>query len=329
VDKAREEPGSIRFRNPVKQQGWAQVHHVLTLDTELSDGAYRLYVLLLMYARQSDGCWPGVERLARDLGRAPSTVKARLAELVKRGLITRERRLGTSSITWIEDLEKVYGGPENRTFEQPENRTSEQPEIQPTAGRETGREQQTEKYNQHNDDDDHPSSDQSIIISLLTDFGVHLDMARRLARNCSLEFVRACIDDTRNIRHKLRNPPGFLVDQLRSGEPPPSHHTNTGAAAQDRRRTGHGGPPLTYQGNCGRRLPIECVCPVCGQYPFCRGCPAADFEESPQDDATSHETPPHDGPDATTAHKEEAGQMIKNLQNNWSADRPPKPNLRS
>jgi GntR family transcriptional regulator len=322
VDKAREEPESIRFRNTVKQRGWAQVYHVLTLDTELSDGAYRVYALLLKYARQSGGCWPGVKTLARDLGRSPSTIKARLAELTNRGLITRERRLGTSSITWIEDLETIYGGPENRTFEQPENRTSEQPEIQPTAGRKTGRhEEQSGKYMQQGADDD-SSSAQAGIKSLLTDFGIDSVVATRLARDCTVELVHAWMDHTQSISHKLNNPQAFLVSRLKLGEPPPPQRTNTGESVQRQRRTGQGGSSITYQGNCGRTLPIECLCPTYGQYPDCRGCEGADSEESPQDDGSFQETPLDEDPDATDAQREKARQTIKHLENNLSADRP-------
>jgi GntR family transcriptional regulator len=322
VDKTREEPESIRFRNTVKQQGWAQVYHVLTLDTELSDGAFRLYALLLKYAWQSGGCWPGVKTLARDLGRSPSTIKARLDELVRRGLIIRERRLGTSSITWIEDLETIYGRPENRTFEQPGNRTSEQPEIQPIAGRKTGRhEQQADRSMQQGDDDD-PSSGQSSIKSLLTDFGIDSVVATRLARDCTVEFVRAWMDHTLSISHGLNSPQAFLVSRLKLGDPPPSQSTNAGESVQGRRRTGQGGSSRTYQGNCGRTLPIECLCPTYGQYPECRGCEGADSEESPQDDGSFQETPLDEDPDVTNAHRGEARQTIKHLENNLSADRP-------
>ena len=86
-----DKPEPLRSRSTVKQLGWAQVYHILTLNNELSDGAFRLYVLLLKYARQSRRCWPGVERLARDLDKAKSTIKAQLAELTERRLITRER----------------------------------------------------------------------------------------------------------------------------------------------------------------------------------------------------------------------------------------------
>ena len=76
---AKERDG-LAFRNPVKRKGWAQVYHVLTMDEELSDGAFRLYVLLLKYAQQRGGCWPGRERLARDLGTTTRTIDRRITD---------------------------------------------------------------------------------------------------------------------------------------------------------------------------------------------------------------------------------------------------------
>ena len=95
----------IMYRDPIEALGFAKVSHVLTHFNELSDGAFRLYCLLLKYAQQSEQCWPGEERLAEDLGTSRPTIARRFAELAELRLITRERRVGTSSITWIEPLE--------------------------------------------------------------------------------------------------------------------------------------------------------------------------------------------------------------------------------
>jgi hypothetical protein len=273
VHKTGDAPETIRFRSPVKQQGWAQVYHALTLDTELSDGAFRLYVLLLKYARQSGSCWPGVERLARDLGKAKSTVKARLAELTRRGLITRGRRLGTSSVTWIEDLEQVYGGSENRTFEQPENR--------PTKGQKIGRhEGHAGKNIQHAGDGD-LSSEQHITKRLLTDFGVDPVVARWLARKCTVGQVRGWIAHTNRRRQKLRDPVAFLVSRLKSGEPPPE--SSSSADHANRRRHGDRSTlSMTETCKCGRIVPDGYLCPDCRGCPDCCKC-EEDGAEPPSD----------------------------------------------
>ena len=104
-----QQDGHIAFRNPVKQEGWAQVYHVLTLDQSLSDGSFRLHIRLLRYARQKDNCWPGREQLAKDLGDPQPTIECRPAELVARGLITRQQRgRGKTAVTYIEDAEDIY-----------------------------------------------------------------------------------------------------------------------------------------------------------------------------------------------------------------------------
>jgi len=43
------ETQEIRHRNPIKELGFAAMEHALTLDTDLSDGAYRTYALLKFY----------------------------------------------------------------------------------------------------------------------------------------------------------------------------------------------------------------------------------------------------------------------------------------
>jgi len=235
-----DEPEPLRFRSTVKQPGWAQVYHILTLDKELSDGAFRLYALLLKYARQSGGCWPGVNRLAQDLGKAKSTIKIRLAELTERGLITRERRFGTSSITWIEDLES-----ENRAVEQP----FKEPENRPTKGRKIGREEQAGK-NMQQDGDDDSSSEQHTVTSLLTDFGVDSVVARRLARKCPVDQVHGWIAHTNRIHRSLHNPAGFLVSKLQSGEPPPSESNDDNDDNEHQARTCQ----------CGHHVYIEHTC---------------------------------------------------------------------
>lgn len=67
-----------------------------------------MYALLKMYAHQKDNCWPGVARLAENIGKTEDTASRHLAELEKRGLIVRKRRMGRSSVTWLIDPETVY-----------------------------------------------------------------------------------------------------------------------------------------------------------------------------------------------------------------------------
>ena len=267
MHKVDDEPEPIRFRSTVKQLGWARVYHVLTLDKELSDGAFRLYALLLKYARQSGGCWPGVERLARDLDKAKSTIKARLAELTERGLITRERRLGTSSVTGIEDLERVYGRPESRTTEQ----VFEGPENQTTKGQTIGRHEKHPDKNMQQGDDD-SSSEQHTITSLLTDFGVDTVVARRLARECTTDQVLGWIAYTSHKWKDLHKPVAFLVSRLQSGEPAPLENNDSDQHTNRRRHTEWGTSSMIDRCKCGIMVPKGYLCPDCGRYSHCCEC---------------------------------------------------------
>lgn len=101
------EEESCRHRNPVEQLGFAQLRHIATLDPELSDGAYRTYALYLMYAQQQGKGWPSRERLAKERGVNDATVSRHNAELESLGYISRQRRMGQSSITIIEALDQL------------------------------------------------------------------------------------------------------------------------------------------------------------------------------------------------------------------------------
>lgn len=77
------------------QRAWTPVLDELTDDTGLSDGAYRLYILLASYCWNGDDtCWPSQATLARRLGVDARTVRARLVELVCRGFVVKHPRPG-------------------------------------------------------------------------------------------------------------------------------------------------------------------------------------------------------------------------------------------
>lgn len=88
--------------------GFAMMWHIIALDDRISDGAYRLYAVLLKYARQDGVAYPGETRLGEDLGVDERTVRRRFIELQTARLVSRYRRYSTSSITVINDVERVY-----------------------------------------------------------------------------------------------------------------------------------------------------------------------------------------------------------------------------
>ena len=85
---------NIRLRNAdaASTGGFTQVPNFI-LDTNLvSPGAKLAYALLLRYAWQNDYCFPGQERLAKDMGAGKRSIVTYLKELQKVGFIVIERR---------------------------------------------------------------------------------------------------------------------------------------------------------------------------------------------------------------------------------------------
>ena len=58
----------------------------------ISIGAKLTYAMLLKYAREMDECFPGQERLAKDIGNSERSVRSWLKELESVGLISIKQR---------------------------------------------------------------------------------------------------------------------------------------------------------------------------------------------------------------------------------------------
>lgn len=229
----------VRFRNPVQQQGFAILYHVLTLDKGLSDGAFRLYALLLKYAQQKDFAYPGVERLAQDLGVSTRTILSRLAELEEHKLITRQRRFGKSGITWIEDLAQAYAerlreGEESCTFEQAcegegsctfeghegeefftsnvQNSSPKEKEDRRTTRAMDGRKRSNAAAVL--------SDEQEGVLSRLLEIGMDKVVAEKVVQQHDLGAVRAWVAEA-EAAEGLNNPAGFVLSRLRGGKEPP------------------------------------------------------------------------------------------------------------
>jgi Mn-dependent DtxR family transcriptional regulator len=59
---------------------------------QISVGAKLTYAMLLKYAREMENCFPGQDRLAKDMGNGVRSVVRYIAELEKTGLVTVQRR---------------------------------------------------------------------------------------------------------------------------------------------------------------------------------------------------------------------------------------------
>jgi hypothetical protein len=106
---------AVQFRNPVKGVGFAQVFHAVAMDKRISDGALRTFLLYLKYAQQNESCWPSRKRLSEERGKDQATITRHTTELEAAGYITRVRRTGKTSLTYIEDIEQI---PELNTMAQ-------------------------------------------------------------------------------------------------------------------------------------------------------------------------------------------------------------------
>ena len=74
------------------QRGWTGVPNFILESKDLSVGAKLTYAMLLKYARELDQCFPGQDRLARDIGNGARSVRRWLRELENVSLITVKQR---------------------------------------------------------------------------------------------------------------------------------------------------------------------------------------------------------------------------------------------
>ena len=82
----------LKGADVLSQRGFTQVpNHVLRSD-KISPGAKLAYAMLLSYAWQNDFCFPGQERLAKDMGTSLRSVVTYIKELTEAEFITVKKR---------------------------------------------------------------------------------------------------------------------------------------------------------------------------------------------------------------------------------------------
>ena len=74
------------------QYGWTGVPNFILESDKISIGAKLTYAMLLKYARELDECFPGQDRLAKDMGTSRQSVNTYIKDLRNAGLITVQRR---------------------------------------------------------------------------------------------------------------------------------------------------------------------------------------------------------------------------------------------
>jgi hypothetical protein len=102
------EKHTIVVLNEALKHGFTQIPRYVLQDKKLSFGARLTYAVLLSYAWQEDSCFPGQERMAKDLGVSRKAVNGYLNELKKTTYIDWERRgLGKTNIYYILDFKPL------------------------------------------------------------------------------------------------------------------------------------------------------------------------------------------------------------------------------
>jgi len=85
------------------------VNEWLLCDRQVSDGAFRTYLLLLRVAQSDGKCFPGQDTLSRFRNISLRTISGHIKELREKWFISVEQRgNGRTNIYWIEDLSTVY-----------------------------------------------------------------------------------------------------------------------------------------------------------------------------------------------------------------------------
>ena len=99
--------------DPVTRHGFTQVPNVILKSDAISPGAKLTYSMLLYYAWQNNYCFPGQERLAKDMGAGKRSVIRFMAELERVGFIAVKRRgLGQTNLyqLFLQTSKKSKGG---------------------------------------------------------------------------------------------------------------------------------------------------------------------------------------------------------------------------
>jgi hypothetical protein len=90
--KEKERNMRINSADPVALRGFTQVPNFILRHADISIGAKTIYSLLLSYAWHNDLCFPGQDRLAKDVGMGIASVNRFVKELEACSLIEITRR---------------------------------------------------------------------------------------------------------------------------------------------------------------------------------------------------------------------------------------------
>lgn len=82
----------LKGADALSRGGFTQVPNAVLESDRISPGAKLAYAMLLKYAWQNDFCFPGQDRLAKDMGVSLRSTSSYIQELEKKELISVRRR---------------------------------------------------------------------------------------------------------------------------------------------------------------------------------------------------------------------------------------------
>ena len=82
----------LKGGDALSQRGFTQVPNHVLRSAMISPGAKLAYAMLLSYAWQNDFCFPGQDRLAKDMGAGARSVVRYIQELEKAQFVTIMKR---------------------------------------------------------------------------------------------------------------------------------------------------------------------------------------------------------------------------------------------
>ena len=89
----------LATKDPILRGGFTQVPNFVLEDAKLGVGAKITYAMFLKYAWDNSYCFPGQERLAKDIGCSERSVHTWMKELETAGLLSVKRRgLGKTNL---------------------------------------------------------------------------------------------------------------------------------------------------------------------------------------------------------------------------------------
>ena len=91
-------------RKPKESFSARYVSHIATLDPPIGPAPRVLLRIYDYHTREAESCWPGRERLAKLLQCDVATITRANTELEETGYISRSRRMGSSSLTYLEQI---------------------------------------------------------------------------------------------------------------------------------------------------------------------------------------------------------------------------------